>query len=330
MNIKKNAINEGLVFDGLYFTNFNACGRYKGTETARRPQWLKDNLNVFTPLADILKEQTKVRTDVVTASNLLPTNKVDDSTALPQRHLQGSQVIDRQVGAGPASTDQHFELAPRMQEITPRSNQVATSKSERSRFEATQSGVKSRTRGHSDARDREKEKPSAGRSKSAPKRSLERMLIVVESLQGCPVQGPAARKAGIHPKTLAYWLKCSEAGHDGYDLVWEDIPGRFHEHCAAAIEVAYDKARAIAWRMAMGETYRGTDAYLKRPNVKMLKFLLKLLLPEKYGKRRKDKATHRSAVLIVGQPAKREYNTAASVQTRRWKALSKRIGNAVA
>jgi hypothetical protein len=158
---------------------------------------------------------------------------------------------------------------------------------------------------------------------------VERMLNVLESLLECPIYKRAAQKAGIHPKTLAYWLKCSEAGHNGYDLVWQGVRLRFHEHCSGAIQEAYDKALAVVWQMAMGEKYPGTDAYLTRPNAKMLRFLLGLLRPEKYGKRRKQKAKDNAGVLIVGQPAKRrEYNTAASVQTRRWKLLSKRIASA--
>ena len=140
------------------------------------------------------------------------------------------------------------------------------------------------------------------------------------------------RKQAIHPKTLAYWLRCSKDGHDGYDLVWQGVLWRFHEHCTTAIQEPYQKVLEVAWRIAMGVKYPGYEAYFDAPaNAKMLRFLLKLLLPEKYGKRRKAEAAHRRVVLVVGQPAKRrEYNTAASVQARRWKSLSKKIGNATA
>ena len=53
MNTKQVAINRGLVFDGLLFKTFNARGRYIGTDTAKRPQWLKDHPKDFVRLADI-------------------------------------------------------------------------------------------------------------------------------------------------------------------------------------------------------------------------------------------------------------------------------------
>ncbi|MFZ2065283.1 MAG: helix-turn-helix domain-containing protein, partial [Xanthobacteraceae bacterium] len=51
--------------------------------------------------------------------------------------------------------------------------------------------------------------------------SPERMQIVLDSLRKNPVLSHAARTAGIHPKTLAYWIKRSEAGDAGYDVVSE-------------------------------------------------------------------------------------------------------------
>ena len=39
------------------------------------------------------------------------------------------------------------------------------------------------------------------------------------------------RKAGIHRKTLEYWLKRSKAGDEGYDIECQGLIWRFHEHC---------------------------------------------------------------------------------------------------
>ena len=61
------------------------------------------------------------------------------------------------------------------------------------------------------------EENSGPRAKLSP----ERMRIVLDSLTERPILSPAATKAGIHRKTLEYWLKRSEAGHDGYDLEWQ-------------------------------------------------------------------------------------------------------------
>ena len=49
MNTKQVAINWGLVFNGRLFKTPNACGRYKGTVTAKRPQWLKDHPMTLPP-----------------------------------------------------------------------------------------------------------------------------------------------------------------------------------------------------------------------------------------------------------------------------------------
>jgi hypothetical protein len=179
-------------------------------------------------------------------------------------------------------------------------------------------------------RQRKKQKSSAGFSKSAPRLSLERMLIVLESVLESPILSQAAEKAGIHRKTLAYWLKCSKAGHEGYDLVWRDIPGRFHEHCIIAIEAAADEVWEIVLQRGLGVKYPGYEAYVTPPDLKMLRLFLEWKLPEVYGKRRKVRGTQRGGVLIVGQPAKRrKYNTASSVKVRQWKSLSKKIANAM-
>jgi hypothetical protein len=170
---------------------------------------------------------------------------------------------------------------------------------------------------------------AAGDTKSTRKLSLERMLIVLESLRKYPILWRAAEKAGIHRKTLEYWLKRSKAGDEGYDLVWRGEMWRFHEHYAAAKEEPYDKLLAIAYKKAMGVKYPGSEVYMTPPNGRMLRFLLKLRRPEKYGKRRKVKATRPSHVLVIGEPAqKRQYNTAASIQVRRWKSLSRKISDA--
>ena len=51
--------------------------------------------------------------------------------------------------------------------------------------------------------------------------------IVLDSLTECPILSHAARKAGIHRKTLEYWIKRSEAGDDGYDIEWQGVNGDF-------------------------------------------------------------------------------------------------------
>ena len=87
----------------------------------------------------------------------------------------------------------------------------------------------------------EKQKPSAGISKSTPKLSPELMWLVLDTLDEHPILSYAANKAGIHRKTLKYWMDRSAAGDDGYDVKWQGLTRRFHEHCKTAIWVAHQK-----------------------------------------------------------------------------------------
>ena len=150
-----------------------------------------------------------------------------------------------------------------------------------------------------------------GKSKASRKRSPRVMRIVLDALTERPILSYAAKKAGIHFKTLQYWLKCSKAGHEDYDLQWQGFKGRFHEHCEWAIEQAHDVVRDVVVAIAMGYQIktdpffvevldcRGLDAFVKEengefimepggpPNPKMLRFYLEWRYPEKYGKLRK-------------------------------------------
>jgi hypothetical protein len=178
--------------------------------------------------------------------------------------------------------------------------------------------------------------------------SPERMRIVLDSLRERPILSDAAAKAGIHRKTLEYWLKRSEAGDDGYDLEWRGETARFHEHYESAIGEGYDELVLRVVDIAMGGVIykteqslvdrglRGPDAYLRdangipvvetirNPNGKMLRFLLELLRPKKWGKHRKIDVPQTGGVLVVGGiphdiPNKVNNATAASVKARKWK-----------
>jgi hypothetical protein len=194
----------------------------------------------------------------------------------------------------------------------------------------------------------QKPKLPARNSKLSP----ERMRIVIAALKERPILAPAAAKAGIHRKTLTYWLKCSEAGQDSYDIEWEGFQWRFHEACEAVIDEAWQRLLGVMRDIAMGSiTYkidrdlvelgnRGADAYARDENgefiveargpvsVKMVKFLLQLLCPERWGKARKrEREIFRSGgVLVIGErPNRSEKNCAASIRARQWKSASRKI-----
>jgi hypothetical protein len=223
--------------------------------------------------------------------------------------------------------------------------------------ETTPHGATGRKRGRSGGRQVKKQKSLARNSKSTRKLSLERMRVVVDALSEYPVLSCAANKAGIHRKTLEYWIKCSKAGHDGYDIQGEDYILRFHELCELAIKEAYDNLRGIVWQLAMGVVfkaepflvdldYQGIDAYARDEsgsfivetvgpqNPKWIRFYLEFFHPEKWGKNRKIDVPQTGGLLIIDEKPgttykKRENNTAASVKARKWKSCMRTLRNPV-
>ena len=147
----------------------------------------------------------------------------------------------------------------RTTEPRPLPTKAVMSETNRPKTQATPLRAMDRKRGRSGGRQIKKQKPPAGIYKVGRKLSPERMQVVIESLREVPILSHAASKAGIHRKTLEYWLRCSKAGHNGYDIVWEGIMWRFHEHCASAIGEAEDRIHAAAWDFTMGRMIYTTD-----------------------------------------------------------------------
>ena len=214
-----------------------------------------------------------------------------------------------------------------------RGAKAGTSEAEGSKTEPTPRGAMGRRGGRSGSRQIKKKKLPVEVAKAGRKLSPERMRTVLESLRENPILSNAANKAGIHPKGLAYWLKCSAAGETKYRLEWEGFELGFHEHCQIAIEEAYDKPQEAAWYIAMGTDLRDGDgepvpqASWKQKG-KMLRFLLEWRRSETYGNHRKMNVPQNSGVLVVGGirhdiPDKINNSTAASVKARKWKAAMK-------
>ena len=190
--------------------------------------------------------------------------------------------------------------------------------------------------GRRGGRQRTKQKPSAEYAKSWRMLTPERMRIILDSLAECPILSLAAAKAGIHRKTLEYWLKRSAAGDAGYDVEWQGLEWRFHHHCASAIREAEQRVVAAAWDLTMGcisyrtdENGNSVTIIARRSSRKafgrMLRFLLEWKFPDKWGKNPKIEVPHHGGVLIVGDvsndiPHKANKGPAASVRARKWKA----------
>ena len=164
--------------------------------------------------------------------------------------------------------------------------------------------------------------------------SPERMRIVLDSLREVPILHHAATKAGIHRKTLEYWLRRSAAGDAGYDIEWQGIEWRFHEHCTSAIDETYDSLRAVMWQIAMGVVSKtdenGNFFECSQLNTKMARYFLEWQRPEKWGKRRKRHVPRNAGVLVIGGDVtkKPEYDTTASVKARKWKSVSRKFREA--
>ena len=195
-------------------------------------------------------------------------------------------------------------------------------------------------------RQREKEQRPARNAKAGRKPSLASMLVFLDALRECPIVSIAARKAGIHRKTPAHWIKRSKAGHAGYEIEWRGEKWGFHDHYETAINEPHDLVEFHMWQIARGVRYKidpalvelghqGFDAYamdedgnfieevVGPPDSKMSRFLLEWKLPEKYGKHRKSDIPRTGGVGKRREQPKS--NCTASIKARQWKSLSRKV-----
>jgi hypothetical protein len=441
-------INQGLVFDGLYFRFSGACCRYKSLGAWKRPQWRKDHPDDFVPLSEVepsiaSENETDVETSLKTRGpNPLatPANETMLSAPRPvagfiQYRTTKTEVLNRAKAAlesgeslrdiaerladakkefhvsqreigrtlgrsaswvnrllkwgqsgykqtspfgpttraaravgrngpggcgGPKDPDDDGQVSlvpqccspadqpasrrvavnavhlsgPTQTDLMP-STEAATTETQPTETETTPHDQPARKPGPSANRQLEKQVSPARKPNAAQKLSLERMRIVLDALKECPILGQAAAKAGIHPKTLTYWLRRSEAGHDGYDIEWDGVQWRFHEHCQSAIEQAHDILSERAYQVAMGVTHRFDDngnmieEVVGPPNPKMIRFLLAWGQPERWAQSRKSNIRRTGGVLVIGERAKDPTKgCASSVRARQWKSIATKIGKA--
>jgi hypothetical protein len=310
--------------DGLLFVTGGDRCRYLGKSSREKPDWLKQNEGRYRRIEDVLREDAP-RMPSVEAEINLGAGPVEpaDSSSSPEVRNDGDDKDDV------ALADALLGDCSRPCEPT---------------------SLPTPVKGNA-----EKQKPPAGISKSTPKLSPKLMRLVLNALRECPILSHAADTAGIHRKALKYWKDRSDAGDDGYDIKWQGVEWKFHEHCKSAIEEAYDKLMEIMFQRAfvgydkvltyrnrvmykidqglVGLGYQGPDAYLKDENgnpipetvrkvdMKAIRFILEWHRPDTCGKHRKIDAPRESGVLVIGGVTKKQkYNTAASVRARKWKA----------
>jgi hypothetical protein len=175
--------------------------------------------------------------------------------------------------------------------------------------------------------------PRQTRAQTAARR--ERMLIVIEALKEHPIYHYAAAIAGIHRKTLEYWLKCSEAGHDGYEIEWQGFTLPFHEHCETARDIADGLLDHTLLEMALGVKTRIEDGELIEEvvgprNAKMMRFFLTRNPPNHWRINSSiDPPPRTGGVLVIGGATKQPQTCpTASIRARQWKSLWKKVNDA--
>jgi len=291
--------------DGFLFATGRDRCLYLGKSRREKPHWLKQNEGRYRRIEDVPREDAPRMSSVEAEINLGagPAEPADSSSS-PEVRNDGDDKGDV------ALADALLGDCSRQCEPT----SLPTPVNENAK----------------------KQKPPAGISKSTPKLSPKIMRIILNSLREYPFLSYAANKAGIHRKTLKYWMDRSKAGDDGYDIKWQGLTWRFHEHCTSAIDEADDSLRAVMWQIAMGVVSK-TDENGKfivegfgQPNMKMARHFLEWQRPEKWGKRRKRHVPHNAGVLVIGGDVtkKPEYDTTASVKARKWKSFSRKFREA--
>jgi hypothetical protein len=318
MNDNLNTIVEGRVFEGKLFATNRDRGLYIGTLIRNRPQWLKENAGRWRYIKDIQGEAASLAsagTEVNVVAAASGPNGQTSSHDIRKDGGEKSDVISVDIPADDSSPSCQPESV---------SPDDVPSESIQTELPPVEAGRKQGRVG----RQRKKRTLSAKDLKARRKS----MLVVLKSLADCAILSHAASKAGIHRKKLEYWIKRSKAGDDGYDFEEDGLIWRFHDLVEFAIDEAHDKILEVVWKIAMGELYKKEDGrevphlYVRRPNGKMMRFLLERKFPEKYGKHPKVDVPQQGGVVLIGAPMKpKKTCAAASIKARQWKALSRRL-----
>jgi hypothetical protein len=235
-------------------------------------RWLSENPGRWRYIEDVLQEAALRSPSVEGATDPEAGQQPTDLSSSPGFRKDGDEedgvsLVDTPAGdcsppCQPTSLSPPVEAPPTggpTKAELPDSATVVISESKGPKTEATLIRAKRRKRGRGGGRQLGKQKLSAENANHGRKLSPERMRIVLDSLAEHRLLSLAAAKAGIHRKTLEYWINRSAAGDPGYDVEWQGLIWRFHEHCASAIAQADDRVHAAAWDFSMGRIIYKTD-----------------------------------------------------------------------
>lgn len=359
---RETVMDSNLIVDGLLFATAGDRCRYLGKSSREKPGWLRENAGRFVRLDDVEQASDRAGRPVdvgvtLTGPNCDPSSRdirkdgSDDDNGslvgpLPEQCSPPYQPTSR-----PEPANESVPNGPTQTELPARAK-VGTSETTGPKTEATPLGTFGFKRGHSSRCQRKNQKLLAGTSKAGRTPSPESMRFVLDSLRKCPVIRNAAREGGLHRKTIERWIKCSRAGHDGYDVEWQGFTWRFHEASEVAVDEAHETLEGNVLELAIEVVFKtdpflvdlgfqGRDAYatdehgnfiregMRIRNMRLALLWLGWKRPEIWGKppkRRKSGILQNGGVLVIGHTTKKpKCNTAASVKARKWKALSRMV-----
>jgi hypothetical protein len=333
-------IDRTRVADGYLFATGRDRCIYLGKSVRDRLHWLKENPGKWRSLEDVKQEAARLRPPVESETNLEagPAEPNGQTSSHDVRKDGGEEsdgtLVDAPYQPTPVPVQAIIKGTTKA-ELLPPAN-AAMSETKEPKTETTPLGPAGPKRGRRRGRQPENQKLPAEVAKAGRMLSPERMRIVLDSLRVVPILHHAATKAGIHRKTLEYWLRRSAAGDAGYDIEWQGIEWRFHELCTSAIDEANDSVRAVMWQNAMGVVSKTDEngnfifEACGQPNMKTARHFLEWQRPEQWGERRKRHVPHNTGVLVIGGDVtkKPEYDTTASVKARKWKSFSRKFREA--
>ena len=224
-------INPNLVVGDLEFTTHLDRCRYLGTSIQDQPRWLEEHPGSWRRIEGDQREaaspappsESEIKVGTAPAGPNNQTSSRDDCDDEDDAGLVDIVARDHSPLREPASPSTHLP-EPVANETTeaelPNRAKAGMSEGTGPKTKTTPPAAMRRKSGLSGGRKLKKQKLPAEISKAGRKLSPYRMLIFLESLEEYRILSDAASKAGIHRKTVAYWLKRSAAGDDGYDIEW--------------------------------------------------------------------------------------------------------------
>ncbi len=235
---RKLVIDCSLVANGYLFASHHHRCLYLGKSVRERPHWLEANPGTFRLLEDVEKEAAQLGAPSESKNNIgaalaEPSGQTSSHDVAKEGDDENDVAsVDTLAVENPTSLP-----APALEIIKNetktleplRRAETFMSEADGSKTETTTPlRAMGRRRGRSGGRQIKMQNQPEEVAKAGGMRSPERMRIVLDSLREYPILCHAASNAGIHPNTLAYRIKRSEAGDAGYDIEWQGLEARFH------------------------------------------------------------------------------------------------------